>query len=305
MIGIVVGVCLYPNGTQANAAPAKNLVMKQPKKYARGYVRQPWPANAPLPVATITDEMRKNAPAKIDWSELGATSPVKDQGSCGSCWAYSATEGIESGLYMATKKMTELSVQEIISCDKDEPDGGGCDGGDLPTAYAWVQKAGGMDSESDYPATSARSGRTGTCKWDKKTVAKMTNWTYAVKPCALSEQAKGGKCANQDEDGIKAALATFGPMSVCVNAGSWDFYSGGVLRGSCSGAWKKLDHCVQLVGYDTTASTPYWKVRNSWGTSWGERGFIRLPMGENACGIADEVTFVKAVPTTSENVVSV
>merc|ERR1712146_841571 len=82
----------------------------------------------------------------------------------------------------------------------------------------------------------------------------------------------------------RAALAADGPLSICVNAESWNGYYGGVLSGSCSGAYNKLDHCVQLVGYDTTASTPYWKVRNSWGTYWGENGFIRLPMGENACG---------------------
>jgi C1A family cysteine protease len=273
------------------------------KKYSRGFVRQPRSENFVLPVATITDEMRQSAPAKLDWSQQGATSPVKDQGGCGSCWAFSATEGIESGLYMATKKMTQLSTQEIVACDKDEPDGGGCGGGDLPTAFAWVMKAGGMDTSSDYPDTSSSSGRTGTCKWSGKKVAQVTNWTYAIKPCALDEHAKGGQCKNQDEDGLKAALATFGPLSVCVNAGSWDFYSGGVLSAKCSGAWSKLDHCVQLVGYDTTASKPYWKVRNSWGRSWGERGFIRLPMGENACGIADEATYVKATPVSAEVVV--
>jgi len=279
------------------------LPQKLPQKYARGFVRQPRDANWVPPVSTITEEMRQNVPDKLDWSEQGATSPVKNQGDCGSCWAYSATEGIESGLYMATKKMTELSVQEIISCDKDEPDGGGCDGGDLPTAFAWVEKAGGMDSEADYPTTSGETGRTQTCKWSKKTVAKLSNWSYAITPCAKSEQAKGGKCADQDEDGLKAALATHGPLSVCVNAGSWDFYSGGVLSGKCSGAWADLDHCVQLVGYDTTASKPYWKVRNSWGSSWGEKGFIRLPMGENACGIADEATFTTVSAVQAEVVV--
>lgn len=274
-----------------------------PHKYARGFVRAPRDANAILPVANITDDMRQSAPAKIDWSELGATSPVKNQGGCGSCWAFSATEGIESGLYMATKKMIPLSTQEIVACDKSEPDGGGCGGGDLPTAFAWVMQAGGMDTAKDYPDTSSRSAKTGQCKWDGKKVAKVASWAYAIKPCAKSEQAKGGKCADQDEDGLKAALATFGPLSVCINAGSWDFYSGGVLKGRCSGAWKSLDHCVQLVGYDTTASTPYWKVRNSWGESWGEKGFIRLPMGENACGIADEATYVKATPVALEAVV--
>lgn len=285
------------------SAVASAQLLVPPMKYARGFVRQPRNANDIVPVATITDDMRQSAPAKIDWSELGATSPVKNQGGCGSCFAFSATEGVESGVYMATKKMTPLSTQEIIACDKDEPDGGGCDGGDLPTAFAWVMKAGGMASARDYPDTSHSTGRTGKCKWDGTKVAKITNWTYAIKPCAKSEQAKGGKCANQDEDGLKAALATFGPLSVCVNAGSWDSYSGGVLKGECSGAWGILDHCVQLVGYDTTASTPYWKVKNSWTTSWGEKGFIRLPMGKNSCGIADEATYVKAVPIASEAVV--
>jgi len=77
-------------------------------------------------------------------------------------------------------------------------------------------------------------------------------------------------------------------------------YRSGVLSRKCSGAWKKLDHCVQLVGYDTTASTPYWKVKNSWGTGWGERGYIRLPMGENSCGIADEATYVVASVATEQ-----
>lgn len=189
---------------------------------------------------------------------------------------------------MSTGQLPELSTQQIISCDDKEVDGGGCDGGDLPGAFAYVQSAGGMDSAADYPDTSHSSGSTGSCKWSGKTVAQVSDWKYAVTPCAQSEQADGGDCASQDEDGLKAALNEFGPLSVCINANSWDYYSGGVLTGQCSGAWSSLDHCVQLVGYDTTASTPYWKVKNSWGSHWGENGYIRLPMGENACGIADE-----------------
>jgi len=260
-------------------------------KYARGFVRQP--RNAAIQVTTITDEMRQQAPDSLDWSTKGAITPVKDQGACGSCWAYSAAEGVESGVFMATGELPSLSTQQIISCDNTEPDGGGCGGGDLPYAFEYVKSAGGLDSEADYP-DSSQGGSTGQCKWSGNIVAQVTDWTYAIPPCAKSEQDEGGACDKQDEDGLKAALNTYGPLSVCLNANTWDFYSGGVLSGRCSGAWDDMDHCVQLVGYDTTASTPFWKVRNSWGSSWGESGFIRLPMGKNSCGIANEATYVTA-----------
>lgn len=274
----------------AIAASVCLVVSAEPSTYARGFVRQT--RNEQFPVATITPDMRQSAPDALDWSTQGATTPVKNQGSCGSCWAFSATEGVESGVFMATGQLPTLSTQQIISCDMKEADGGGCGGGDLPGAFGYVMEAGGLDSGEDYPDTSHVLGITGNCKWSGNKVAQVASWKYAVPPCAESEQAKGGACANQDEDGLKAALANFGPLSVCINAAEWDYYSSGVFSRSCSGAWADLDHCVQLVGYDSTGAKPYWKVRNSWGTGWGESGFIRLPMGENACGIADEATYI-------------
>jgi len=260
-------------------------VDEEPRQYAKGFVRQP--RNEAVPVDTITPEMRASAPARIDWTETeGAVSPVKDQEQCGSCWAFSATEGIESGVFQTTGKTCPvLSPQQIVDCDTSDA---GCNGGDLPTAFDYVESAGGLDTEEDYPY----SGYSGSCRSSTPVVV-VTDYKYAVPPC------QGGSCSGQDEDGLKAALATHGPLSICVNAESWNGYYGGVLSGSCSGAYNTLDHCVQVVGYDTTASTPYWKVRNSWGTSWGEGGFIRLPMGVNSCGIADEATYVKAVLASS------
>jgi C1A family cysteine protease len=239
-----------------------------------------------VPHATITDAMRAAAPAKLDWTETaGAVSAVKDQGQCGSCWAFSATEGVESGVFMTDGKAPPaLSPQQITSCDTVD---GGCNGGDLPSAWDYVETAGGLDTNSDYPYTSA-TGNSGTCK-SHTNVVSVTDYKYAVPPC------NGGSCSSQDEDGLKAALNSFGPLSVCVNAQTFNSYYGGVIAsGSCSGAYNQLDHCVQLVGYDTTASTPFWKVKNSWAADWGEAGYIRLPMGENSCGIADEAMYVTA-----------
>lgn len=258
------------------------------KAFAKGFVRRP--TNGIRKVATITDEMRAAAPAALDWSAKGATTPVKDQGDCGSCWAYSATEGIEAALYQATGQNIQLSEQQIISCDKED---GGCDGGDLPTAFDYVQKNGGIDTQSDYPDTSSAKGRDGKCKKSANKVVKITDYEYAVPPC------EGGACKSQKESDMMAALNEFGPLSVCVNA-DWDTYSKGIYTKKCSGKYNMLDHCVQLVGYDTTGSQSYWKVRNSWASDWGENGFIRLPMGENACGIADEAMYVKAEMVSEE-----
>lgn len=230
-------------------------------------------------------------PATVDWRTKGAVTPVKDQGSCGSCWAFSATEEIESAVFMATGKLETLSTQQIISCDKKDQ---GCDGGDTVTAYKYVEKSGGLDSASDYPDKSHKSGRTGKCTWDKEKKVKVTGFTYATKPCDT------GACKHQDENALAAALATKGPISICVNAGGngWQNYKRGIYSKKCSGASSKLDHCVQLVGYDKSGSTPYWIVRNSWNTDWGIDGYMHLEMGKNLCGVADEATIVEAAPET-------
>lgn len=235
-------------------------------------------------VTMITPEMRSSAPSKLNWATQGATTPVKDQGSCGSCWAFSATEGVESGIFMSTGTLPPaLSTQQLISCDKND---GGCDGGDITSAFSYLKSEGGMSSASSYPDTSHKNNKDGSCK-SHKNVAVVDSYKYGVSPC------KSGSCNNQDEDGLKAALHTHGPMSICVNANDWDnSYTGGLYTKTCSSNYNSIDHCVQLVGYDTTASTPYWIVRNSWSADWGANGFIYLPMGHNACSVASEAMYV-------------
>jgi len=260
--------------------------------YSKGFVRQP--RNAAVPVGVITDAMRGDAPDRKDWTETaGATSPVKNQGRCGSCWAFSATEGLESGIFMSTGSASvPLATQQVVACDTSD---GGCNGGDLPTAFDFIIADGGLDSNAHYPDTSSKWGFSGSCN-SHGHVATIDSYKYAIPAC------QGGRCNNQDESGLMAALNTHGPLSVCVNAETFNNYQGGIGIGTdgCSGAYNHLDHCVQLVGYDSTGSSPYWKVKNSWTTGWGEGGFIRLPMGSNYCGIADEAMYVTASLVSSD-----
>jgi len=222
-----------------------------------------------------------SAARAVDWRKHGAVTRVKDQGRCGSCWAFSATEAIESALFMKTKHLKHLSTQQVISCDKTDA---GCNGGDTVTAYQYVRKAGGIGLASDYPDRSHVTGKGGKCTRGHKKVARISGFTWAAKPC------KSGACKHQDEGALASFIAQHGPVSICVNAEGWNLYKHGVYSRKCSGALNDLDHCVQLVGFDKAASSPYWIVRNTWTTDWGEKGFMRLKMGENVCGVADEAT---------------
>jgi len=206
--------------------------------------------------------------AVVDWRTKGVVTAIKDQGQCGSCWAFSATEAIESYAKLSGKYGLEvLSPQQINSCDKTD---GGCNGGNTETAYGYVKSAGGLERESDYPYTSGRTGKTGTCTFEKsKVVVSIT----------------GYKAIAKGEANLQTALNA-GPVSICLAATKFQTYTGGILK-TCD---NNVDHCVQGVGYDT-GSDPYWTVRNSWGTNWGEKGFIRVATGKDLCKIADDVTY--------------
>lgn len=217
-------------------------------------------------------------PSSYDWRTKGAVTPVYNQEQCGSCWAFSTTEAIESQWFLAGHNLTKLSMQQIVSCDHTD---GGCNGGNPPTAYEYVIKAGGLESYSSYPYTSG-TGRNGQCSFQKsKVVASIKNWAY------VSKRSAGHPAGN--ESALIPGTYQYGPLSICVDATTWQTYRGGVVTSNCGSA---LDHCVQLVGWNNDAkpSTPYYLVRNSWGATWGEAGYIYIEQGKNLCGIADEAT---------------
>jgi len=211
-------------------------------------------------------------PTSFDWREKGGVTAVKDQGQCGSCWAFSATEAIESANLLAGKVNTNISLspQQIVDCDHDFVFG--CDGGRPSAGYAYIIKVGGQEGIDDYPYTA----KTGSCAFDASDIEASIS-TYKSIP--------------HDESSLQQELVNLGPLSICLDAAHWQDYSSGVLSPTqcCSYGICMLDHCVQLVGYNTTGN--YWLVRNSWGTDWGENGYIELEMGHNTCGLLDEVTW--------------
>jgi len=201
----------------------------------------------------------------VDWAGI-LTTPVKDQGYCGSCWAFSATEQIETDAMRTLGVDYLLSPEQIVQCDKTSF---GCSGGWTESAYLYVKNNGGLETEADYPYTSYL-GRTGTCS-SSTSLNKVTVSSFYT----LSS-----------ESDMAAYVQSTGPLSVCVDANLWNSYSSGIL----SVCGTSVDHCVQAVGvYPTTGG--YWKVRNSWGTSWGESGFIRLAYGANTCAITNDPTY--------------
>jgi len=233
-----------------------------------GYKPSKTYVNAPV----FKDDGLTDIPTSFDWRDKKAVTPVKDQQQCGSCWAFSATEGIESAWFLAKGNLPVLSPQQIVSCDENDD---GCNGGDLPTAFQYVQQN-GQEPDSDYPYTSG-GGDTGRCKYNKNdVVAKISGFQYATQ--------------SRNETAMQAAMVTKGPLSICVDAETWQFYTGGVIKNNCA---DDLDHCVQLVGWNTnSASVPYWIVRNSWGTDWGLEGYLWVERNKDLCGIADEATYV-------------
>jgi len=247
-------------------------------KYLTGY--KPVADFATVPGAQpvmidVTPEAVAAIPDSFDWVTQGKTTPVKDQQQCGSCWAFSATAGIESAWLMANNSQIVLSPQQIVSCDTVDQ---GCNGGDLPTAFAYVKKE-GIEDDADYPYTSG-GGNSGKCKYNAADVkVHISGFKYAVN--------------NGTKDDTVLAIGSYanGPLSICVDASSWQSYSGGILKRNCGTA---LDHCVQLTGWGVSGSTEYWIVRNSWNTDWGIKGFIWIERnsGKDLCGITEEATWV-------------
>jgi cathepsin L len=225
---------------------------------------------ARTPVVTLADLRIGAYPdGSVDWSSKGAVTGVKDQGQCGSCWAFSSTGSIEGAVYLKHGHLTSLSEQQLVDCSGSYGNAG-CNGGLMDSAFKYVQ-ANGLCTEAAYPYT-AKNG-----------VCRSTS-------CTMSTDSKlsGYKDVTHTEAALGAAV-DITPVSVAIEADQSGFqlYKSGVFCGTCG---TQLDHGVLAVGYGTD-TTAYWKVKNSWGTSWGESGYIRMCRNSDKCGIANEPSY--------------
>jgi len=211
-------------------------------------------------------------PDSVDWTKKGMVTAVKNQGSCGSCWTFSTTGAVESAWAIAGNSLTMLAEQQLVDCA-----GGfknhGCNGGLPSQAFQYLMWAGGQEKESDYPYT-ARDGR---CQFSaSKVLAKISNEVNIT-------------FGDETDKGLPGAVAIT-PTSICYQVAS-DFrnYKSGVYTSKiCKNGQKDVNHAVLAVGYDKDEASglPYYLVKNSWGTSFGIKGYFKIVRGKNMCGIA-------------------
>ncbi|XP_065870882.1 cysteine proteinase mucunain-like [Euphorbia lathyris] len=214
-------------------------------------------------------------PENVDWREKGAVAAVKDQGQCGSCWAFSTVASVEGINQIVTGDLISLSEQELVDCDRSYNQG--CNGGLMDYGFQFIIKNGGIDTEQDYPYKAADN----VCDPNRKNTKVVSIDGFEDVP-------------ENDEKSLMKAVA-HQPVSVAIEAGgrAFQLYQSGVFTGRCG---VELDHGVVTVGYGTENGVDYWIVRNSWGPAWGESGYIRMERNiANAktgkCGIAVEASY--------------
>lgn len=226
-----------------------------------------------------SDEVNINLPVSIDWRDNNAVTAIKNQGNCGSCWAFSTIGSLEGIYAIKYNNLTSFSEQQLVDCDNFKNGGNslGCNGGDMGTAMEWIHKNGGVCREIDYPYTSGITTKTGMCK-------KNCELVYGTK---ITESVNVSP--NSDIFLMSALLNQ--PISVAIEADQQIFqlYSSGILTGDVCG--DNLDHGVLVVGYGTENGVDYYIVKNSWSENWGEKGYIRLERnsklnnGHGQCGV--------------------
>lgn len=233
---------------------------------------------------THTSEIIGKLPDSVDWTSTGAVTPVKDQGQCGSCWSFSTTGALEGAYFNKYKISQSFSEQQLVDCDNRRNGGKdmGCSGGLMDNAFSWISKKGGLCSENDYPYVSGTTKETGTCQ-TSCTLVKNSGISTFIDVIPSS-----------DEEMMKAL--SLNPVSIAIEADQREFqlYKSGVFTGNCG---TKLDHGVLAVGYGYLEGEDFYLVKNSWSTTWGDKGYIKLGRGskfnngDGQCGMLLQASY--------------
>ncbi|XP_046402559.1 uncharacterized protein LOC124168388 isoform X1 [Ischnura elegans] len=244
-----------------------DLSAKEFKKYHLGLNHGARKLDLPMEKAVIPNV---KLPNEFDWRHYNVVTEVKDQGMCGSCWAFSVTGNVEGQYAIKHGKLLSLSEQELVDCDTLDQ---GCGGGLMDQAYHAIENIGGLEGEKDYPY----DGEDEKCHFSKPKVLVTLSGSVNI---------------SSNEDDMARWLFKNGPISIALNANAMQFYTGGV-----SHPWKilcnpgGLDHGVLIVGFGVHRTSilhrtlPYWTIKNSWGSSWGEQGYYRIYRGDGTCGV--------------------
>ncbi|CAF1429359.1 unnamed protein product [Adineta ricciae] len=218
-------------------------------------------------------------PDEVDWRKEGYVTGVKDQGQCGSCWAFSATGSLEGQHFAQTKQLVSLSEQQLVDCST-KFGNEGCGGGLMNNAFEYIKQNNGIDTEKSYPY----QAYDGKCRFKPDDIG-ATDVGFAF-------------IKEKNETDLTLAIATVGPIAVAIDAShdSFQFYGGGIYNEpACSSSPDALDHGVLAVGYGNDGGkhpTDFYIVKNSWGTGWGDHGYLKMMRNYgNQCGIATMASY--------------
>lgn len=214
-------------------------------------------------------------PLQVDWRDQGAVTPIKNQGQCGSCYAFAAIGALEGQQFRNSGQLISFSEQNLVDCSGHEGNSG-CDGGLVDRAFQYMHENMGIDTEDSYPYT----GVSGSCQYSPS--------SSPIRVKGFVDLPKG------DEIKLAEAVATIGPVAVAIDASqrSFQFLGKGVYSDdNCSS--ETLDHAVLVVGYGTEEDgTAYWLAKNSWGTIWGDEGYFKVARNrDNHCGLASMASY--------------
>ncbi|GAB1601596.1 cathepsin O-like [Argonauta hians] len=267
---------VYSNGAKFGITKFSDLTPKEfSDTYLKDFIKSKkhllkssrYPSNFSTPLKNLQN---LKIPSAVDWRESKAVTEVKNQGACGACWAFSCVETMES-MFAITKNVSapDLSVQEVIDCAEESM---GCSGGDTCSTLEWLkQKKKTVVYEPAYPLTDIDEA----CR--------------PISKSATGVQVTSSTCDNfvGREDAMLQYLAENGPLVAAVDASTWFNYQNGIIRYHCDNT---NNHAVQIVGYNMSGEVPYYIVRNSWGPDFGIDGYLHIAVGNNLCGLAQEVS---------------